>query len=180
MNLAEVIRRRGPVWVVAHTSLWLFDRFFEFVLYPVAIIELGLLLGTATMMVLSFFICLLLIWIYDTVSLRWVRDVLGFETLKEVGREARERAGRWLGSRNPGDRGLRTYRLFLFTYLSVVFDPMTCLVLLRPAGLHRMGAAEWRVFLGSVLVSNAVWGVIVWLGVEAVMEVFPALAERFG
>jgi hypothetical protein len=68
------LRERGIVWAGAHATLYLWDKFFDFVLYPLAIIELGLLRGTATMMAASLVNCFILLLLYDRLSSTRLRD----------------------------------------------------------------------------------------------------------
>lgn len=176
MHLIDTIKSRGLLWLAAHGSLWLFDKFFDFVLYPAAIITYGPLAGTAVMMAASFSICWGLICLYDWVSNHVVRDALGFETIKEAGGEFQKWVSTKWPLRNwnlvPGRLGFRT---LAFLYLSLWHDPMTCLILMRPKDTHVMGRREWLLFLGSVFASNAAWGLMVWAGVETIEALLPAL-----
>lgn len=212
---------------MVHYGLWLFDRLFEYILYPTAIIQLGLVCGTGLMMFVSFLVCWGLLVLYDWVSSHWVRDALGFETLKEVMGRAEIlflnpkfpkvliRPAKYIMYVGPGMLILvlwgalmlclsvllyplriilYTLRRFvikpawlwlpwlrsvlLFFYLSLVFDPMTCVVLLRPQGKHRMDVGDWIIFLLSVLISNIVWGLMVWTGVETLEALMPGIWEK--
>src|SRR3954471_24105680 len=79
------VRARGLLWVVAHTTLYAWDKAFDFVLYPLAQLELGVAGGTVAMMGASLFVCLLLLILYDRLAAVGFRDLLGFESLKEFG-----------------------------------------------------------------------------------------------
>lgn len=169
------LRKRGLVWVGAHTTLYLWDKFFDFVLYPLAIIELGLLWGTATMMTASLVICVILLVLYDRLGSTRFRDVLGFESLKEAATAVRQtRFGRW----SEGTKG-RAARLAgkvgLFLYLSLWFDPMTCVIFMRPTDQYHMAPAYWLVFGLSVFLGNAIWGALVYAGVETIAELLEHL-----
>lgn len=179
MQLIETIRSRGPLWLAAHGSLWLFDKVFEFVFYPAAIISFGPIKGIGIMMIASFLVCWGLIYLYDWLSNNVVRDALGFETIKEAAGEIQEWASKKWPFRNwemvPGGTG---FAVFSFLYLSLWHDPMTCLILMRPKDKYTMGKREWSLFLVSVFLSNAAWGLMVWLGVETVEAIFPSLWTR--
>ncbi|MBP6868849.1 MAG: hypothetical protein KBC16_01940 [Candidatus Pacebacteria bacterium] len=168
MGLINTIKTRGPLWVTVHTSLWLFDKFFEYALYPYAILHLGLVLGTSVMMFLSFLICWGLIGLYDTVGNRGMRDALGFETIKDVGEATRKRFR--IGS-NGVVGGIS--RFFAFIYLTLWHDPMTTLILMRPKDSYQMKGEEWRTFLASVVLSNISWAFFVFGGIELAQVLFP-------
>lgn len=102
MNLLNAIKTRGLLWVTAHVSLILFDKWVEFGLYPRAILAYGVWCGIGVMIVFSMIVCLLLLLFYDWVStidtakikspllkslVVAASDALGFETLKEIGSE---------------------------------------------------------------------------------------------
>lgn len=70
------------------------------------------------------------------------------------------------------------HRTLLFLYLTLVFDPMACVILMRKKHDHRMKRKEWGIFLGSVFLSNASWGILVWVGVETFTSLFPILWEK--
>jgi hypothetical protein len=168
VGLIYTIRTRGLTWVAVHTSLWLFDKFFEYALYPYAILHLGLVYGTAVMMFLSFLICWGLIALYDKVANMGLRDALGFETIKDVGEATRKRfkVGR------SGFAGGAS-RFIAFIYLTFWHDPMTTLILMRPKDSYQMTGREWRLFLASVVLSNISWAFIVFGGIELVQYLFP-------
>lgn len=212
MGLITAIKNRGPLWVTANGSLWLFDRFFEYGLYPYAEYRCGVFLGTALMMALSAVICWLFIVLYDYVSNNWVRDALGLESVKE----AWSQFELWVVG--IGDLAVKIKRTILsaivclilsgpiavasflalvfvgwcihrlvlvpvtkkwvaalpFLYFSLFWDPMTTLIMLRPSHAYSMGVREWKIFCGSVFVSNASWGVLVWVGVESFRGLFMA------
>jgi hypothetical protein len=222
LNLIQIIKQRGLLWVTVHALLFALDRSIEFYLYPVSIIGLGLVYGTGVMMLLSLVLCLLLIWLYDWVStsheelpawhpvwakrieraiLPHLKDALGFETLKEVMGETvsvilepelpkiqngwrrvfsiltyafriASYAVRRFLVRPVWIRFPKSRRFLLFLYLSLAHDPMTCMILMRPAHHHSMGRKEWTVFLSSVIVSCGSWALLVWLGIESYSELF--------
>ena len=162
------LRERGMVWAGAHAMLFVLDKFFDFVLFPLAIIGLGLLWGTATMMAVSLVNCVILILLYDRLSSTRFRDALGLESIKEAATAAHDSwLARW--TKTGGGHGTRLVaKVGLFLYLSIWFDPMTCVIFMRPAGQYLMTPAYWTVFGLSVVISNAIWGLLVYTGVETV------------
>ena len=132
------------------------------------------------------------------IKLQWAKrlmvslsDALGFETLKEIATDFRETLldppviypaisvafigavlRRWIIV--PVARvliKLRLESLTLFLYTSLMHDPMTCLILMRPAHDHHMGLREWKIFLASVVVSCTGFGLFV-KGVMLLLEGF--------
>lgn len=92
------------IWIFTHGALMVFDRWFEYVLYPKSILALGATTGIAVMTIVSFLICWGLIVLYDWFArLEWshvrnpialkfltgLQDALGFETLKETAGKVR-------------------------------------------------------------------------------------------
>lgn len=229
MQLIQRIRNRGLLWIAIHTNLWLFDRFFEYGLTPYVILKTGLVYGTLILMALSFLVCWLLTLVYDYVSINWVRDAMGLETIKEIHADFEEwrkgdsrllryarvlsRAVKtpfvWVFSKWPEPREherenrdilagshhddligsrikvsrrfvsleISKQQLVLFLFLSLFKDPMTTLIIFRPANSHTIGRREWGIFLASVFISNASWALTVWTGIEVVDLVFPGFRE---
>lgn len=232
---------RAFLWGTAHYGLILFDKWVEFVLYPLAMGTQGLVRGMAIMIVFSLVVCWLLLAFYDWVStidhtnirnphlrtfVEALSDALGFETMKEKGAEIREELFvpvvvepainyrririRWYGLcvwahrlhagfllrylRMLANLTLYVWALFrnarlrlwepirsrliapmatwlferklekvgLYLYVSLFHDGMTCLILMRPAHCHKMGAREWMLFVPSVILSCLGWGTLVW------------------
>lgn len=137
--------------------------------------KFGPLFGTALMMIASLVVCLLLLMLYDRLGRARFRDVLGFETLKEVSEGLlRSRLAQFASI--AGASAIRiAAKVGLFLYLSVWFDPMTCTIFMRGFGVYRMSRTHWLLFGGSVLVSNLVWAALVYVGVESVRGLFEAL-----
>jgi hypothetical protein len=178
LGLVTTIKTRGLLWATVHAANWAFDWVFNYILYPYVLIKLGLITGTAIMMVLSFFICWGFVRLYDWVSMNWVRDALGFETIKEAVNDLSE----WLERRQTVGRIAReskpAFKSVSFLYFTLIHDPMVCLILMRPRHTHMMGKDEWKIFLGSVFLSNVTWGLMVWVGVETIQSLFPALWQQ--
>lgn len=218
---------RGLMWIILHYGLWLLDRFVEYVLYPISILQFGLFTGTGLMMLLSFLNSFVLLLVYDWVSTKWVRDALGLETLKEVMGKVEQTtlypgfpkllvdSAKYVMYNGPLMTvvvfwgllavvfGIVLYPLrvvlyalrrfiirplwlkvpwirptIVFFYLSLVFDPMTCTVMMRPKGTHTMGGRDWTIFFLSVVVGNVVWGLMVWTGVETLEALMPGIWEQ--
>jgi hypothetical protein len=136
-----------------------------------------------------------------------LQDALGFETIKEVALKTQDsildpqppafRIGGYLGwvltalypvryfwyltqahvVRPVWMRFPKARRTILFLHLSVLTDPMTTTVLMRPVNHFSMGKEEWKLFLLSVLVSCSSWALLVWLGIESISELWPIVRE---
>ena len=170
------VRARGPFWLGAHAALYAWDKAFDFVLYPLGLSRLGLLGGTAAMMLASFVVCLILLVLYDRLAATGWRDLLGFESMKEFSAELHNS---WLARARPLQSGRWTRTVgavILFFYLSLWFDPMTCTIFMRPADHHRMSLGYWTLFGASVLVSNLAWALLVFTGLETVGALLGAIA----
>ncbi len=156
-------------------ALLTWDKAFDFLLYPAAIMTFGPLFGTALMMIASLVVCLILLMLYDRLGRGRFRDVLGFESLKEAGEGLLRSRLAQLAS-FAGASALRTAaKVGLFLCQSVWFGPMTCTIFMRSVGVYRMSRADWLLFGGSVLVSNLVWAALVYVGVESVRGLLGAL-----
>ena len=58
--------------------------------------------------------------------------------------------------------------VFAFVALSLRFDPFITTAYLRRGSYNGMSTRDWKIFLGSVVVSNAAWALVCFGGVEAV------------
>jgi len=172
LGLLTTIRERGLYWATAHALLYAFDKFVEFVVSPAAIIDFGLVMGTAFLMAFSFVVCIVFITIYDWVGNQGVRDLLGYEAIRDIG----GRFGRRLGHQ-ANSFWDKTFKFGVFLYLSIMNDPMTCTLVLRKSGVYRMSRRDWRNFIWSVLVSNVAWGLMIWGGFSFLQAKFPEASE---
>jgi hypothetical protein len=143
---------------------------FDYFLYPFAIYQLGLMTGGCLMMLLSLLACIILVKIYDWSK----RDWLGIETVKGMKEyHGASRLGRitaWM---------LRRSEPVVFLFLSVKQDPFITMIYLRH-GSHQyngMSGRDWRIFLGSVAVSNLYWISAVYLGISLVEWVWSAVQK---
>jgi hypothetical protein len=170
------VRARGVWWLGGHAALYAWDKTFDFCLYPLAQLELGVVSGTVAMSAASLAVCVTLLLLYDRLATVGVRDLLGFEAVKEIGAEVRLS---WLARHTAiasGRRARITARALLFLYLSVWFDPMTCTIFMRPADHHRMSLRYWALFGASVVISNAAWAILVYAGTDTIQDLLEILA----
>lgn len=156
-------RSQTATWIVGILTFKTFDYAFDYVLYPFVILQLGLVYGGVVMGVLSLIDCLLLLRLYDWLK----RDWLGIEFIKDLRRYAG--SSRWRGALawllGRGD-------VAAFFALSLRFDPFVTTAYLRRGQFNGMSTRDWRIFLGSVLVSNAAWSLVCFGGIEAVRQVW--------
>jgi len=149
---------RTTQWLVGFLTHKFFDEAFDFVLYPFVIFWLGLLWGGFVMASLSLLNCYLLLKLYDWLK----RDWFGIEFVKAFrlynGTSRWRKALAWL--LNRGDA-------VAFVVLSVRYDPFITTAYLRHGIYSGMTSRDWRVFLGSVLVSNLVWALCCYGGIRA-------------
>lgn len=150
-------------WAIGVLSYKAVDYAFDYALYPWVIYRLGLLQGGLVMAGLSLLFCLLNLRVYD-----WLRrDWLGIELVKGLrtytGASRTRRLIGWLLNRSD---------VVAFLLLSVRFDPFITTAYLRQGSYNGMSARDWRIFWGSVILSNASWAVVCWGGVEAVKKLW--------
>ena len=133
------------------------DYAFDFVLYPLAIWRFGLWRGGLLMSLLSLLACLLLLRLYNFLG----RDWLGIEFIKNQkhyeGPSKLRRCLAWLLKRGDG---------IAFIVLSLKNDAFITTAYLRHRAYARMDFRDWIIFMGSWLVSNAVWMTICFGGVS--------------
>lgn len=145
-------------WLAGVLAFKAFDYAFDYVLYPFVIYRLGLVTGGIVMAALSLLDCLLLLRLYDWLK----RDWLGIEFIKDLRHYAGagwRRALAWLLGR--GD-------VVAFFALSLRFDPFVTTAYLRRGQFNGLSPRDWRIFLASVVVSNAAWALVCFGGIEAV------------
>ena len=147
------------------------NQAFDYGLYPYVIYRSGIFWGGIVMTLLSAAFCLLAILIYDLLK----KDFLGVEAIKDFKQELLE-AG--VGHKNFLRRfmawAIRKGRWAEFVILSLKFDPFVTTVYLR-RGVTKFsgfGKEEWKVFVGSLFLSNFYWTVLSFSGVEVLLLIF--------
>lgn len=150
-------RLRAAQWLVGVLSFKLVDNAFDYVLYPFVILKLGPAVGGIVMAALSLLDCLLLLKLYDWLK----RDWLGIELVKGLrhyaGSSRWKRATAWLLGRGDG---------VAFVVLSLRFDPFITTAYLRHGAYNGLARRDWKIFFGSVLISNAAWTFVCFGGIE--------------
>lgn len=156
-------RGRVATWLAGVLTFKAFDYAFDYALYPFVIFRLGLLAGGIVMAALSLLDCLLLLKLYDWLK----RDWLGIELVKTLrfysGPSCWKRATAWLLGR--GDA-------VAFIVLSLRFDPFITTAYLRHGAYNGLARRDWRIFLGSVVLSNAAWTFVCFGGIEVVRRLW--------
>lgn len=151
-------RARLAQWLVGFLTHKLFDEAFDFVLYPFVIFSLGLLWGGLVMTLLSLLDCYLLLKLYDWLKRDWfgIEFVKGLQIYKGQSRWRKVLA--WLLNRSDA---------VAFIVLSLRFDPFITTAYLRHGIYSGMTGRDWRIFLGSGLVSNLAWMLVCCGGLRA-------------
>jgi hypothetical protein len=149
-------------WIVGISAYKFSDYAFDYLLYPLVILKCGLIVGGVLMMGLSMIICLLLIRVYD----RLQRDWLGIEYVKilrdyDGASGWRRHLGKLLAKSTP----------LAFLLLSLRYDPFITTAYLRHGQYGGLGARDWRIFLGSLVLGNAAWAVACFSGIELLEKV---------
>jgi hypothetical protein len=154
------VKSRIAELALGHTVNQLIVYGFDYGLYPLAILWLGLGRGFAVMAFLSLLICWVTMRFYDWSK----RDWLGIEAIKELKHyKGPSRSGRWIGW------VLRKSDPVACVLLSIKFDPFIVTVYLRRGRFGGMNRTDWRNFLMSWLIGNVYWSIICFGGVSALM-----------
>ena len=158
-------RLRAMQWLAGVLTFKLFDYAFDYALYPLVIYRLGPVFGGMLMAMLSLLDCLLLLRFYDWLK----RDWLGIELIKGLrlysGPSRWKFATAWLLGR--GDA-------VAFVVLSLRFDPFITTAYLRHGAYNGLTRRDWRIFLGSVVLSNVAWTFVCFGGIAAFRRLWPA------
>jgi hypothetical protein len=149
--------------IIGYSGNWVMCQGFDYILYPFVIYKLGILRGGIVMAFLSLTVCLLTLWFYDWAK----RDWLGIEFLKEL--KSYEGKSRF---RRVFSQLLNRTDTMAFVVLSLRYDPFITTTYLRRGRYNGLSARDWRIFFGSVMLSNAAWAVVCWGGVEAIKKVW--------
>ncbi len=88
------------------------------------------------------------------------RDWLGIETIKSIkGYDGNKKIGRitaWM---------MRKSDPLVFLFLSIKFDPFITTAYLRKEKFSGMSRRDWKIFIGSLLISNAYWTLACYMGI---------------
>lgn len=138
---------------------WLVRQAFDYVLYPFAIYELGVLKGGAAMALLSLVASIVSIKVYDFLK----RDWLGIEAIKDLKTYAGEsrirRITAWIMSKSDA---------IVFVFLSIKFDPFITTAYLRKGRYSGLTGKDAAVFAGSLALGNAYWAFACFAGISFV------------
>ena len=147
---------RGGELSIGLAAKYLSDMGFDYLLYPFVIFKLGILKGGILMTFLSFVACILIMKFYDWLQ----RDWLGIEAIKSLkGYDGNKRIGRftsWI---------MRKSDPIVFLFLSIKFDPFITTAYLRKGKFNGMKKQDWKIFIGSLLFSNAYWTLTCYTGI---------------
>ena len=108
------------------------------------------------MTIISAIVCYATLKFYDWSKKDW----LGIETVKSLkGYDGSKRIGRitaW---------ALRKSDPLVFLFLSIKFDPFITTAYLRKGQFSGMSKRDWKIFIGSLLFSNAYWTLTCYIGI---------------
>jgi len=180
-----ISKKKLGVIALAHTALASIDFAFDNILYPAVLVWQGKMVGGVIMTLLSFLVCGSLVISYT----RNKKDLLGVDVVEAV----KERGEIWI-NRFYGTKGhwwlivkgiaYIPSRIFLlviwllkkndvtaFFALSIYQDAFKTTIFLRHGKTDALGARDWWIFAGSMIVSNAYW-TLRW---SLIIEIFKAL-----
>lgn len=133
----------------------------DYILYPFIIYTFGILKGGVLMVLISFIICFLTMKFYDWAK----RDWLGIEAIKEIktykGKRKIGRFTSWIMKKSDP---------VVFLFMSVKFDPFITTAYLRKGAnqFNGMSKRDWKIFIGSLILSNAYWTLACYMGITLV------------
>lgn len=141
-----------------YTASWAIDTTFNFVIYPLAIYQLGVLQGGIVMTFASFLLCWGFVVFYDWSK----RDWFGIEAVKGLKAGGESRWARLLAwMLNKSDPAA-------LLVLSIKFDPFVTTMYLRQGAYNGMNARDWRIFIISLVIGNAYWIAATFMGLTLV------------
>ena len=151
------------LFLTGATTFTIINYSFDFVLYPFALYQLGVIYGFSVMVVLSFLFCWLYFLIYDYLK----RDFLGIEFSKEKMNAIIE-SNDSVGFKLFLVKIISKSHLFLFVFLSIYFNPFVAIAFRRKGNFEYNGltAHDWRMFILSVIISNGFWATTVFAGLS--------------
>lgn len=147
---------------LGHVVNWLTVQGFDYVLYPFVIWRLGPLIGGGIMAMASLTICLLMLWFYDWSK----RDWLGIETIKNF-----KNPGEATGIRRILAKFLKLGEVPAFFALSIYTDPFITTAYMRKGAFNGMTRRDWGIFLGSWIIGNGEWILILSGGIWIVRRI---------
>jgi hypothetical protein len=159
------LRRCGEL--TSGLAVWnVTDYAFDYALYPFVVWKLGPVVGGGIMALASLVFCLVLLRIYDGFK----RDWLGIEFVKGLrhydGISRWRRGLAWLLARGDG---------VAFVVLSAKYDPFITTAYMRCGAFTSMTSRDWGIFLGSWVIGNGEWILVlsggIWI-VRAVVDHF--------
>lgn len=160
----EKLATAGLAYAVDYCVNWLFN----YPLYIWVMNEFKLEKGFIVMSCLSFLLCYVYIKIYDIIK----KDLFLLEDAKDWMDEMASYVGRSrikrLRARIIKDGGFVTS----FLVLSVFKDPFWTLAYCRRGKYSGFSTRDWKIFLGSVAIGNAIWALSVFGGIEVFKLMF--------
>jgi hypothetical protein len=131
----------------------------DYVLYPFIIWKLGIIRGGIVMTIISAIVCYATLKFYDWSKQDW----LGIEAIKSLkGYGGDKKLGRitaWVMKKSDS---------IIFLFLSIKFDPFITTAYLRKVQFSGMSKRDWKIFIGSLLFSNAYWTLACYTGITLV------------
>jgi hypothetical protein len=125
-----------------------FNWFFDNVLYVFVIYRLGLIVGGAIMTMSSLVQCAATLFVYERMRIDWV-GVGSLARLSSVPNPSWwQRIVRW---------AMRHGNAAIFLALCIFQDPFITTAYFRQGRFDVLNGRDWRIFFGSVFVSNFYW-----------------------
>jgi hypothetical protein len=133
---------------MGHLLYATFNWFFDNILYVFVVYQLGLLVGGVIMTTLSLVQCAATLLVYERMGIDWV----GVGSLARLSLAPKpswwQRIVRWaMGRGNTA----------IFIVLCICQDPFITTAYFRRGRFDGLKGCDWRIFFGSVFVSNFYW-----------------------
>lgn len=161
-HVAKRVGKKVGILTAGHIANFFMTYGYDFVVYPYLFLTFGTTLGWLYATLGSILLCLGTLWFYDYTKQDW----LGIEMIKLLRDEAPAHPVRSFFHHlmNKGD-------LVAFLLLSIKYDPFIVTVYMRRGSSnHVMTSRDWKIFWGSVIVSNLWWGSVIFGVIEIVQR----------
>lgn len=126
------------------TVNWLFDN----VLYIFVVYRLGLIVGGAIMTMISLVLCAATLLVYERMQIDWVGAGSLVRLTSVPSPSWWQRIVRW---------AMRRGNVAIFLALCIFQDPFITTAYFRQGRFDGLDGRDWRIFLGSVFLSNFYW-----------------------
>jgi hypothetical protein len=145
---ARSTRRRFAYVGIGHALYAAFNWVCDHIVYVFVVYKLGIAVGGAAMTAFSLVQCALTLHVYERMQIDWVGAGMLADLDKVTAPRRWQRVLLWATKRG---------KVPAFLALSFFQDPFITTAYFRGGRFDRIDSRSWRIFFGSVLVSNVYW-----------------------